>query len=197
MCKDRSSESLYAIKIISKDFLRKKKSTNNGETYFEDIRREIAIMKKLLHPNVLQLFEVLDDPKVNKLYLVLEYMKRGDLYKVLQDRLRVTTQAYESSVPQSSPENIESTIAASSKVLLKNKENSGSNLNHRFPSLQNTYFTEYEIWNVFRQVCAGLRYLHQQNVIHGDIKPQVLFLLHSYCYQLILLLIFAESTGIR
>lgn len=41
-------------------------------------------MKKLNHPNVLRLFEVLDDPKVNKLYLVLEYMKKGDLLNVLK-----------------------------------------------------------------------------------------------------------------
>jgi hypothetical protein len=65
LCKDRVSEKLFAIKIISKDFLKKKKNGKTSETYFEDIKREIAIMKKLLHPNILRLYEVLDDPKVN------------------------------------------------------------------------------------------------------------------------------------
>lgn len=65
LCKDRTSDHLFAIKIISKEMLKKKKGGNTSETYFEDIKREIAIMKKLLHPNVLQLFEVLDDPNVS------------------------------------------------------------------------------------------------------------------------------------
>lgn len=30
----------------------------------DDIKREIAIMKKVHHPNVLRLYEVMDDPKV-------------------------------------------------------------------------------------------------------------------------------------
>jgi [calcium/calmodulin-dependent protein kinase] kinase len=64
LCKDRITDKLFAIKIISKDFLKKKKNGKTSETYFEDIKREIAIMKKLLHPNVLRLFEVLDDPNV-------------------------------------------------------------------------------------------------------------------------------------
>ena len=65
MCKDRNTDKLYAVKIFSKDFLKKKKQGKTTETYEEDIRREIAIMKKLLHPNVLRLYEVLDDPNVS------------------------------------------------------------------------------------------------------------------------------------
>lgn len=84
MCKDRVTDQLYAMKIISRDLLKKKKNGHSAETFLADIQREIAIMKKLNHPNVLRLFEVLDDPKVNKLYLVLEYMKKGDLLNVLK-----------------------------------------------------------------------------------------------------------------
>lgn len=64
LCKDRTTDHLFAVKILSKEMLKKKKGGNTTETYFEDIKREIAIMKKLQHPNVLKLFEVLDDPKV-------------------------------------------------------------------------------------------------------------------------------------
>lgn len=73
LCKEKTSDRLFAIKIMSKQFLRKKK-------FMDDVKREVAIMKKLTHENVLRLYEVIDDPKCNKLYLVLEYMKRGDLY---------------------------------------------------------------------------------------------------------------------
>lgn len=34
--------------------------------YYDDVKAEIAIMKKLTHPNVLRLYEVMDDPKVRK-----------------------------------------------------------------------------------------------------------------------------------
>jgi len=36
---------------------------------FQDLLREIAIMKKLNHPNVIKLYEVLDDPEEDKMYL--------------------------------------------------------------------------------------------------------------------------------
>jgi serine/threonine protein kinase len=36
--------------------------------------------------------------------------------------------------------------------------------------------TDGEIWNIFRQLAAGVRYLHYQNVVHGDIKPQNLLI---------------------
>ena len=30
-----------------------------------------------------------------------------------------------------------------------------------------------ELWHIFRQVVFGIKYLHRQNIVHGDIKPQV------------------------
>jgi serine/threonine protein kinase len=38
-------------------------------TNAQKIRREIAIMKKCIHPNVVRLIEVIDDPDVRKIYL--------------------------------------------------------------------------------------------------------------------------------
>jgi [calcium/calmodulin-dependent protein kinase] kinase len=41
--------------------------------------REIALMKKMDHPNVIKLHEVIFDEEKGKLYLVLEYADRGQL----------------------------------------------------------------------------------------------------------------------
>jgi calcium/calmodulin-dependent protein kinase kinase 2 len=46
------------------------------------IREEIAIMKKLNHPNLVQLMEVLDDPEEDSLWMVLEMCKKGVIMKV-------------------------------------------------------------------------------------------------------------------
>ena len=35
----------------------------------EDVKREIAIMKKIDHPNIIRLFEVIDDPESDKIFL--------------------------------------------------------------------------------------------------------------------------------
>lgn len=37
------------------------------------MEREISILKKCRHPNVVQLLEVMDNPESKKMYIVLEY----------------------------------------------------------------------------------------------------------------------------
>lgn len=51
------------------------------------IKEEIAIMKKLDHPNLVSLIEVLDDPAEDSLYMVMEMCKKGIVMKVsLEER---------------------------------------------------------------------------------------------------------------
>ena len=46
------------------------------------IREEVAIMKKLNHPNLVTLIEVLDDPEEDSPYMVIELCKKGVVMKV-------------------------------------------------------------------------------------------------------------------
>ncbi|KAJ0114016.1 hypothetical protein J7T55_007850 [Diaporthe amygdali] len=57
-----------------------KKNEDNDSLFL--IREEIAIMKKLNHPNLVSLIEVLDDPDEDSLYMVLEMCKKGVVMKV-------------------------------------------------------------------------------------------------------------------
>lgn len=50
------------------------------------IKEEIAIMKKLDHPNLVSLMEVLDDPTEDSLYMVMEMCKKGVVMKVGLDQ---------------------------------------------------------------------------------------------------------------
>lgn len=46
------------------------------------VYREIAVLKKLDHPNVVKLVEVLDDPLEDSLYLVFELLQLGEVLSV-------------------------------------------------------------------------------------------------------------------
>ncbi|XP_029108646.1 calcium/calmodulin-dependent protein kinase kinase 2 isoform X2 [Scleropages formosus] len=52
----------------------------------ERVYQEIAILKKLDHPNVVKLVEVLDDPSEDHLYMVFELVKRGPVMEVPTDK---------------------------------------------------------------------------------------------------------------
>ena len=43
------------------------------------IKKEVAILKKARHPNVVSLLEVIDDDEWGKVYLALEYVERGEI----------------------------------------------------------------------------------------------------------------------
>ncbi|KAF2142963.1 uncharacterized protein K452DRAFT_225926 [Aplosporella prunicola CBS 121167] len=62
-------------------------SNSEPNNSLELIREEVAAMKKLNHPNLVSLIEVLDDPEEDSLYMVLELCKKGVVMKVgLEER---------------------------------------------------------------------------------------------------------------
>jgi len=83
-CKDITTGLSYAMKVLNKtnlsQQLRFKRTENNAierSSALDDIWREIAIMKKLSHKNIVNLVEVIESEKM--VYLVLEYMPDGSI----------------------------------------------------------------------------------------------------------------------
>jgi len=98
---NQEDDTHYAMKILSKKRLVKKagmfrrlpprriERTNDSEllTPLERVYREIAVLKKLDHPNVVKLVEVLDDPEEDQLYLVFELLEKHILNIPTEDPL--------------------------------------------------------------------------------------------------------------
>ena len=67
-----------AIKVAKRSAL--KRIRHGKGTALDSALREIAVMKRLSHPNVVQLIEVIDDPARDELYLVMELLTGGELF---------------------------------------------------------------------------------------------------------------------
>ena len=65
-----------AMKIINKVKLKRKVFAKDKNAYTQ-IQLEVAVMKKMNHPNIVNLFEVIDDPVADKLYLLMELVEKG------------------------------------------------------------------------------------------------------------------------
>lgn len=89
---NEEDETQYAMKILSKKKLMKKAgifgrmAPGRKANPLAKVYREIALLKKLDHPNVVKLVEVLDDPDEDNLYLVFELVQRGEILQVPTDK---------------------------------------------------------------------------------------------------------------
>ncbi|CAO3600529.1 unnamed protein product [Absidia cylindrospora] len=72
-----------AIKIISKAHLAANPAIEKA------VRREIAIMKLIRHPNVMTLVDVIDDANSSDINLILEYVQGGELFEYLVGKGRL------------------------------------------------------------------------------------------------------------
>ncbi|KAG1351972.1 hypothetical protein G6F62_002832 [Rhizopus arrhizus] len=69
-----------AIKIIPKSHLAANASVEKA------VKREIAVMKLIKHPNIMSLLDVIDLSDSPNLYLILEYVQGGELFEYLVSR---------------------------------------------------------------------------------------------------------------
>lgn len=122
-----SSGKPFAIKALSKSRLSRVRVAP-AETAMTDVLREVSIMKRLEHQNIVNLIEVIDDPEADRFYMVLEYVEG----KWVCDSA-------------GTPGGI------------------GEGCARKY----------------FRDIIAGVMYLHAHNIIHGDIKPENLLVTKS------------------
>ena len=69
---NRISKEKVAIKIINKQFILNKSNSSH-------IRREIYILKKTSHPNIIKVHDIKEDSK--NYYIIMEYCKYGELFQ--------------------------------------------------------------------------------------------------------------------
>lgn len=112
---DENTNTEYAIKEFSKSRLRKKEQMDlfrsggprgrgrgramglgvgrgpaaapKSSNPLDLVRGEMAVLKKLNHPHIVRLYEVLDDPSGDSLYMVFEMMHKGVLMNIEVDEV--------------------------------------------------------------------------------------------------------------
>lgn len=68
-----------AIKIIPRFSKKRRLGKVTAMSPEDKTKKEIAILKKIRHPNVVALLEVIDDPELKKIYMVLEHAELGEV----------------------------------------------------------------------------------------------------------------------
>ncbi|CAG9320758.1 unnamed protein product [Blepharisma stoltei] len=84
LCKAR--DDFYAMKVFKKDMLMRRRDFSNSAdgrmvvtNALTDVYKEIDLMKELNHPNVIRMYEIIDDVEGEKIYMILDYCERGSL----------------------------------------------------------------------------------------------------------------------
>lgn len=136
---DDDEEELVAVKIFNKSILKRRRTMERDKkskrvrikTALEQVEREIALMKKLSHPNLVNLYEVIDSPESDMLYMVLEYMPLGEILTYQNDGT------------------------------FRRKDPRPGCTKYLVPGIVNGHFNEEQAALYFVDILHGLAYLHQ------------------------------------
>lgn len=151
---DDEDEELVAVKIFSKSILKQRRTMERDKstrrmkvkTALQQVEREIALMKKLSHPNIVHLMEVIDSPVSDMLYMVLEYMPLGEILTYQNDGT------------------------------FRRKEPKAGCTIFEVQGIVDGHFDEEHAALYFVDILHGLAYLHQHHICHRDLKPENILL---------------------
>ena len=145
-CVNIKTKEEYAVKIINNYLLRKKKKafdkTNEGSLLIhymiEDAMNEIKTYKALPkeHPNILSLYQIINDKEKDKTYLIMELAEQGSLV----------------------------TLDEKTGVFTFNK------------NYDNNKYDEKLIKSWILEIVSGIKFLHDNNICHCDIKSDNILL---------------------
>ena len=103
-------------------------------------------MKKLNHPNVIKLYELIDDPTSGKLYLIMPVADYGDCIEWDDETMK---------------------FHPNHRLLAKN-----INKMHKMSAKDAIFYDEDTIKKMAKALINGLDYLHSElGIVHRDIKP--------------------------
>ena len=152
---DEETEDLVAVKIFRKSILKRIRTMERDrqtrrvkyKTALQQVEREIALMKKLSHPNLVQFFDALDSPDSDNLYMAIEYMPLGEILTYQNDG-----------------------------SFRRKEPKPGKGNAKPIDGLINGHFDEFHSALYFVDIMHGLAYLHQHHIIHRDLKPENILL---------------------
>ena len=73
----QTKDSYVAIKILER--FSKRRKLGKLSPYEDKVKKEVTILKRARHPNIVALLEVIDDSTRKNVYIVLEWMQRGEI----------------------------------------------------------------------------------------------------------------------
>ena len=199
----QTKDTYVAIKIVER--FSKRRKLGKLSPYENKVEKEVAILKRARHPNIVALLEVIDDSSRKNVYMVLEWMQLGEIQwrvRASKEIALVEARRYEREkrgryASQSDKNNytytdLEDTIYVAYEpnhgdLSAPGHESSLERLTRVAPGILDMdvdpeleyvpLMTIQQIRVAFQDTLLGLQYLHSQGIVHRDIKPSNLLVM--------------------